>query len=164
MTINPEYLGRRLLERGFDNWFLYMFQAIEGHAFIVEPIHRGLFDYMNKLYKGEVTRLNINIPPRAGKTTMAKYLLVYALTVNPKANIIYTSFSQSLLTDIATSVHNILEHPIYKSMYPTNTIIHIPTVQARIRAIVFRMKNLQVAKKELFFLLLGSFKRNTSVF
>lgn len=120
MTINPEYLGRRLLERGFDNWFLYMFQAIEGHAFIVEPIHKGLFDYMNKLYKGELTRLNINIPPRAGKTTMAKYLLVYALTVNPRANIIYTSFSQSLLTDIATSVHNILEHPIYKSMYPTN--------------------------------------------
>ncbi|MBQ2319177.1 MAG: phage terminase large subunit [Clostridia bacterium] len=119
-NLNHEYIGNLLVKQGFEKWFRYMFRVIEGQPFIVEPIHEGLFEYMDKLYKGEVTRLNINIPPRAGKTTMAKYLLVYALTVNPKANIIYTSFSQSLLTDIATSVHNILEHPIYKSMYPTN--------------------------------------------
>lgn len=120
-NLNNEYIGNLLLKQGFERWFRYMFRVIEGHAFIVEPIHEGLFDYMNKIYSGEVKRLNINVPPRAGKTTMAKYLLCYALTVNPRANIIYTSFSQSLLTDIAASVHNILEHPIYKSMYPSNT-------------------------------------------
>lgn len=117
--MNNEYIGHRLIKRGFEVWFRYMFRVIEGKPFVIEPIHTGLLDYFNKIYSGEVRRLNVNVPPRAGKTTLAKYLLVYALTVNPRANIIYTSFSQSLLTDIAASVRNILEHPIYKAMYPS---------------------------------------------
>ena len=116
--LDTEYIGARLLERGFEVWFRYMFRTIEGKDFIIEPIHKGLFDYFDKITKGQITRLNVNVPPRAGKTTLAKYLLVYALTVNPQANIIYTSFSQSLLTDIAMTVRDILEHPIYKAMYP----------------------------------------------
>lgn len=116
--MNNEYIGKRLLDRGFEVWFRYMFRVIEGQPFIIENLHRGLFDCFDSLYKLETIRLNINVPPRSGKTTLAKYLLVYTLTRNPKSNIIYTSFSQSLLTDIATSVRNILEHPIYKVMYP----------------------------------------------
>jgi len=118
MNIDPQYLGHRLIQRGFDIWFRYLFKAIEQTDFIVEPIHEGLFDYFNKVYDGTISRLNVNVPPRAGKTTLAKYLLVYALTINPKSNIIYTSYSQSLLTDIALSVRDILEHPVYKAMYP----------------------------------------------
>ena len=117
--MNNEYIGKCLIDEGFEVWFRYLFRVIEGKPFVIEPIHTGLLDYFNKIYTGEVTRLNVNVPPRAGKTTLAKYLLVYALTVNPRANIIYTSFSQSLLTDIAASVRNILEHPIYKAMYPS---------------------------------------------
>ena len=117
VNLDTEYIGRRLIERGFEVWFRYMFRAIEGKDFIIEPIHVGLFDYIDRLYSGKTTRLNINVPPRSGKTTLALYLLVFALTVNPKSNIIYTSFSQSLLTDIATKVRGILEHPVYKAMY-----------------------------------------------
>ena len=119
--MNNEYLGRCLLDEGFEVWFRYMFRVIEGRPFIVEPIHQGLFEHFNKIYAGELTRLNVNVPPRTGKTTLAKYLLVFSLTVNPKSNIIYTSFSQSLLADIALSVRNILEHPIYKAMYSSYT-------------------------------------------
>lgn len=117
--LNNEYIGRRLLERGFETWFKYLFRVIEGTPFICEPIHNGLFDYFDKIYKKQVTRLNINVPPRSGKTTLVKYFLVFCLTKNPKSNIIYTSYSQSLLSDVAMSIRNILEHPIYKVMYPT---------------------------------------------
>ena len=120
MELKPEYIGKRLLDKGFKIWFLYMFKAIEKRPFIVEPIHKGLFDYIDRVFKGETTRLNINVPPRAGKTTLAKYMVVYSLTKNPRSNIIYTSFSQSLLTDIANSVSNILENPVYKVMFPSN--------------------------------------------
>lgn len=119
-NLRSEYIGYRLLERGFDVWFRYLFKAIENRPFIVEEIHTGLFDCIDKVINGKTTRLNINIPPRAGKTTLANYLLVYAITVNPKSNIIYTSYSQSLLTDIALKVKDILEHPIYKVLYPSN--------------------------------------------
>lgn len=120
MENDVQYIGYRLLKRGFETWFRYLFRATEQTDFIKEAIHESLFDYIEKVYKQEITRLNINIPPRAGKTTLATYLLVYALTVNPKANVIYTSYSQSLLTDIALRVRDILEHPVYKAMYSSN--------------------------------------------
>lgn len=117
--MNNEYLGQLLIKQGFEKWFRYLFRVLEGKPFVIEPIHNGLFEYFDKIYKSEITRLNINVPPRAGKTTLATYLLVFALTVNPKPNIIYTSFSQSLLNDVAARVRDILEHPIYKAMYPS---------------------------------------------
>lgn len=117
--MNNEYLGQLLIKQGFEKWFRYLFRVLEGKPFVIEPIHNGLFEYFDKIYKSEITRLNINVPPRAGKTTLATYLLVFALTVNPKSNIIYTSFSQSLLNDVAARVRDILEHPIYKAMYPS---------------------------------------------
>lgn len=120
--MNNEFLGKRLIDRGFSVWFRYMFRVIEGTPFVLEEIHKGLFNCFDDLYNQKTTRLNINVPPRSGKTTLAKYFLVYILTKNPKSNIIYTSFSQSLLTDIATAVRNILENPIYKSLYPSSMV------------------------------------------
>ena len=121
--IDTEYLGHRLLERGFADWFRYMFRVIEGIPFTVDPIHPDLFEYCQKVYNLEVLRLNLNLPPRSAKSTLMAYLLVFAITNNPKCNIIYTSYSQALLGDISTRVMNILESPIYKAMYPHKAII-----------------------------------------
>lgn len=121
--IKPSAIGTVLIESGFKVWFLYMFKLIEGRPFILEPIHNELFEYYEAIYKGQKTRCNINIPPRAGKTTMQQYFTVFCLTVNPKSNIIYTSYSQTLLTDISNKVASILEHPAYKAMYPQKIII-----------------------------------------
>lgn len=121
--IDREYLGVRLIEHGFKDWFLCLFKLIEGRPFILEPIHNDLFEYYEAVYSGEKTRCNINIPPRAGKTTMQVYFTAFCLTVNPKSNIIYTSYSQSLLTDVSNKVAQILEHPVYKAMYPQQIVI-----------------------------------------
>jgi len=114
---HPQYLGKVLLSKGFRVWFKYMFYVIEGIKFIEEQIHADLFSEFDKIYSLEVTRDNVNIPPRSGKTTMAKYFLAYCWAKNPKSNFIYTSYSQSLLADIARSFVDILEHPIFKAMY-----------------------------------------------
>ena len=116
--INPEYLGFQLLQSGFKTWFLYMFKLIEGRPFIVEPIHNELFEYYQDVFDGKLWRCNINIPPRAGKTTLQEYFTCFCITNNPKSNIIYTSYSQTLLAEISSKVASILEHPAYKAMYP----------------------------------------------
>lgn len=118
MQINhPKYFGQLLLNKGFRVWFKYMFYIVEGMKFIEEELHGDLFEQFEKIYNLIDTRININIPPRSGKTSMAKYFLAYCWAKNPKSNFIYTSFSQSLLSDIARSLVDILEHPVYKSMY-----------------------------------------------
>ncbi len=117
-----EYLGQELLKEGFEVWFRYMFRVVEQRDFIVEPIHPDLFKTFDDIVKGKSIRQNINIPPRSAKTTLAKYLIAYALTINPKCNFIYTSYSQDLLKQIGLELAIILEHPIYKALYPQNNI------------------------------------------
>lgn len=120
IDIDRKKLGQILLQRGFRDWFLYMFKAITGNQFTIEPMHEELFKSFQDIFDGQKKRTNINLPPRAGKTTIAKYFVVYTLTVNPKSQIIYTSYSQSLLATISEEIANILEHEIYKALYPQN--------------------------------------------
>lgn len=117
MGIDVKYLGYELLRGGFRNWFLYLFRVVNGTPFIVQPLHDKLFACVQDVIDGKTTRLNINLCPRSGKTTINIWLVVYALTYNPKSQIIYTSFNQDLLTQIAQQVASIMNHPVYQAMY-----------------------------------------------
>ena len=50
-------------------------------------------------------------------TTMSTWLVVYCLLMNPKSNIIYTSYSQELLKQISNEVASIMQHPIFLAMF-----------------------------------------------
>lgn len=121
--INSEYLGQRLLKRGFSDWMRYVFRIVEGRPFVVEPIHADLFTVMEDIFTGKELRVNINVPPRSAKTTLAKYFIAFCWTINPKMNFIYTSYSESLLANISKELMTILEHPAYKAMYPQSRAI-----------------------------------------
>ena len=120
MELDKGYIGQVLLNRGFRDWFLYMFRLTKGMSFTVEPIHERLFEEFQAIYDLKDIRVNLNEPPRSGKTTLAEYFLIYSITKNPRCNFIYTSYSQSLLGQIANDIISILEHPAYKQMYPSN--------------------------------------------
>lgn len=122
-NLSPEFIGQVLLQRGFKDWFLYLFKTIEGSKFIIDKIHSDMFDFFQSIIDGKNNRSVLSLPPRAGKTTLAKYFLIYGLTINPKSNFIYCSYSQSLLNSIAQEIQSILEHPIYKAIYPNNRFI-----------------------------------------
>lgn len=126
--IDKEYLGYVLLRQDFKTWFLYMFRILEGKPFIVEPIHDEVFELFQNIFEGNQNRVNLNVPPRAGKTTLCKYGVLYTLTKNPRSKIIYTSFNQGLLADISKEVAAMMEHPIYKAMYPQR--IHLDAIEA----------------------------------
>lgn len=120
---NPPYFGKLLHKKGFKTWALYMFKQIENRKFIVEDIHEDLFQEFQQIYENKKNRENINVPPRSGKTTLAKYFIAYALANNPKCNFIYTSYSQELLSNISSELAAILENSIYKAMYESSSQI-----------------------------------------
>lgn len=121
--MDSRYIGQELLNEGFETWMRYVFKVVEGRPFIVEPIHTDLFQTMTDIFEQKKQRININVPPRSAKTTLAKYFIAYAWTLNPKMNFIYTSYSESLLANISKELMTILEHPAYKAMYPQNRVI-----------------------------------------
>ena len=115
--IDKGYLGQVLLDRGFRDWFLYMFRVVEGTTFDLDPVHEQMLAEFQSLLDGKETRANSNCPPRTAKTTFAKYLVAYGITWNPRAHFIYTSYSQDLLGQIAQEIAGILQHPAYIAMY-----------------------------------------------
>lgn len=117
MIEDKRYLGHEILERGFRQWFLYLFKAINGTEWKELPIHKRMFRQIKNIIDGKTIRLCMNLCPRSGKTTLATWLVVYALTINPKSQIIYTSFNQDLLNQIAQQVAAIMQHPIYQALY-----------------------------------------------
>lgn len=117
MIEDRRYLGQKLLERGFRQWFLYLFKAINGTEWKELPIHKKMFKKIKNIIDGDIIRLCMNLCPRTGKTTLATWLVVYALTINPKSQIIYTSFNQDLLNQIAQQVAAIMSHPIYQALF-----------------------------------------------
>ena len=121
MELQPEYIGQTLLRLGFEAFFRYLFRVIEGRPFIMEPIHPDLFNVFEDIYNLKRLRQTINIFPRSSKTTLCKYFIVYSWCKNPKCNFIYTSYSQSLLNDIARDIQNIMEHPAFKAMFPVKS-------------------------------------------
>jgi predicted phage terminase large subunit-like protein len=123
MELQPEYIGQTLLKLGFEAFFRYLFRVIEGRPFIMEPIHPDLFNVFEDIYNLKRLRQTINIFPRSSKTTLCKYFIVYSWCKNPKCNFIYTSYSQSLLNDIARDIQNIMEHPAFKAMFPVKATV-----------------------------------------
>lgn len=121
----PQLIGQRLLKRGFRDWFLYMFKVCENRPFVVEPIHQDLFDIFDDIYAQRAIRQVINLPPRSAKTTLSKYFIVYTMTIDPRCNWIYTSYSQSLLNTISSEIAQIFENPIYKAMYPNQQYLEM---------------------------------------
>lgn len=116
--LDPEYIGKLLLDRGFVDWFIYMFRVIENRPFIIEPLHANLLETYQNIYEKKVLRQIINLPPRSAKTTLNSYFVCFGFTQNKKCEFIYTSYSQELLCEISTKITTILEHPVYKAMYP----------------------------------------------
>lgn len=123
MIEDKRFLGQEILKRGFRQWFLYLFKAINGTEWKELPIHKKMFRKIKQIINGEVIRLCMNLCPRSGKTTLATWLVVYALTINPKSQIIYTSFNQDLLNQIAQQVAAIMTHPIYQALYSSGISI-----------------------------------------
>lgn len=118
VDFDKEYLGQLLLQQGYGVWLRYMFRLMNGVPFDVEPTHQDLFNQVQGIIDGVNARININLPPRVGKTTVVGvYLVVFALTICPRAQIIYTSFNQDLLSNIAAQVASIMQNPAYKAMY-----------------------------------------------
>ncbi len=74
----------------------YLFKENTGSKFEVAEFHKELAMTLEKVAKGEITRLIINIPPRYGKTEIAvKMFIAWSLAKIQKQNL-YIYLTQML--------------------------------------------------------------------
>ena len=96
----------------------YIFKENSGTRFEVAKFHIALANTLEKVNKGDIKRLIINIPPRYGKTELAvKMYISWTLANNPKARFIHLSYSDALALDNSSLTREYIQSDSYQRLW-----------------------------------------------
>lgn len=96
----------------------YFFKIRYGRKFIVNKHHEIISEALNRVMRGELKRLIINIAPRYSKTELVVVnFIANALGINPSAKFIHLSYSDDLALENSEAIRDIVQLNEYKSIY-----------------------------------------------
>lgn len=113
-----EYLKGSLLR--FIQYFYYL--RYKRH-FIIHPTISRESHYiqicraLTKVFKGEIKRLIINIPPGHGKSEIMINFIAWTLAHCPESQYLYISYSKALATKHTSAIRHIIELPEYQQIF-----------------------------------------------
>ena len=88
-------------------------------TFIAGRHHAKMADAFERVAKGEIKRLIINMPPRHTKSEFASYLLpAWFLGKFPNKKIIQTSHTAELAVGFGRKVRNLVDQEVYSKIFP----------------------------------------------
>tara|TARA_R100000700_G_scaffold39988_2_gene54262 strand:- start:2867 stop:4330 length:1464 start_codon:yes stop_codon:yes gene_type:complete len=91
--------------------------------FIEGAHHRVIAEKLEKVAKGEIKRLIINMPPRHSKSEFASYLMpAWFLGKNPRLKIIQATHNTELAVRFGRKVRDLIADPQYKDIFPTTNL------------------------------------------
>lgn len=98
----------------------YFFKKKFGRKFVVSHHHEQICNALERVLRGELKRLIINIAPRYGKTELGvKNFIAHALSINPSAKFIHLSYSDDLALDNSEEIRDLLLEDFYQEIYPS---------------------------------------------
>lgn len=122
MSINENELIKYKVLNDTLFYTRYFFKHQYNRKFIISWHLKLICQYIDKVFKGETTRLIINMPPRYGKTELVvKSLMSKGLALNPEAKFIHTSYSEKLALDNSETVRNIVKSEEYQKLFNIKT-------------------------------------------
>jgi predicted phage terminase large subunit-like protein len=88
-------------------------------AFIEGPHHRIIGDVFDRVARGELKRVIINIPPRHGKSELASYHLpAFLLGQDPTRKIITATHTQEFSVRFGRKVRNLVNSTDFRKIFP----------------------------------------------
>lgn len=95
------------------------FKEKEGQPFSVAEFHRLICNVLDQVFRGDIKRLIINIPPGYGKTELAVVnFIARGFAINPRARFIHASYAEPLALDNSTKVKDVISLPGYQTHWP----------------------------------------------
>jgi len=92
-------------------------------SFIDGAHHKRMAQAFEKVARGEIKRLIINMPPRHTKSEFASYLLpAWFLGNFPGKKVIQTSHTAELAVGFGRKVRNLVDSDLYKSIFPDTAL------------------------------------------
>jgi len=106
------------VERCHESFIFFVSQMWDG--FISGKHHQIMADAFERVAKGELRRLIINMPPRHTKSEFASYLLpAWFLGIHPGKKIIQTAHTAELAVGFGRKVRNLVQSPVYEKVFDT---------------------------------------------
>ncbi len=107
------------LEEDLKKFLKWMFREIKREEFLENWHHDSICDALMKVYRGEITYLLINLPPRYSKTEIViKAFVSWCLARNPKCKFLHLSYSDDLALDNSSAIKEIVTSDEYQSRWP----------------------------------------------
>lgn len=85
--------------------------------------HKLVCDALMRIYRGEITRLIINMPPRYSKTELAVVnFIAWCLGKVPDAEFIHPSYASPLAANNSDNVRTVVQHEEYRRIFPNTRL------------------------------------------
>lgn len=108
----------QLMLKSFKKYIAELFEHVNKTPFIFGEHHLLIIDALEKVLRGETTKLIINIAPRYGKTSLAVHQFIsYGFALNPESKFIHLSYSGSLTMDNSMAVKDIVNSDYYSKVF-----------------------------------------------
>ena len=106
-----------LREKAQDYFMPFAHHVYEN--FIEGRHHRIIAEKLERVARGELKRLIINMPPRHSKSEFASFLMpAWFLGRNPKLKIIQATHNTELAVRFGRKVRDLIDDPAYKEIFP----------------------------------------------
>jgi predicted phage terminase large subunit-like protein len=125
----PEEVAREILalqqhqvklhvrEKAKDQFMPFVHHVYDG--FIEGTHHRIIAEKLERVARGELKRLIVNMPPRHSKSEFASYLMpAWFLGRNPKLKIIQATHNTELAVRFGRKVRDLIATPDYRIVFP----------------------------------------------
>lgn len=87
-------------------------------AYILQPFHRKIIDVLEKVEKGEIKRLMINVPPQHWKSSLSSvWYAGWSIGRNQYQNIALWSYSAELSEGFSRKTRELIRSPQYKAVF-----------------------------------------------
>lgn len=97
----------------------YFFYEKMKKKFVVNSHHELICNALDRVIRGDVTKLMINLPPRYSKTEIVvKNFIAKGLALNPQSKFIHLSYSDDLACDNSEEVRELVKSEAYQQLYP----------------------------------------------
>ena len=117
LRLLEQYKGARDRERCQNGFLHYVKKMWPG--FIAGRHHKLMADKFERIARGELRRVIINMPPRHTKSEFASYLLPsWFLGRSPDKKVIQTSHTAELAVGFGRKVRNLVGSDVYKDVFP----------------------------------------------
>ncbi|MBS9718527.1 phage terminase large subunit [Pseudohalocynthiibacter aestuariivivens] len=123
MTVNHDRLAllNALLRRDLSSFIARAFATVDpGSPFLHNWHIDAIACQLDRVARGEITRLIITMPPRSLKSIAASVAFpAWLLGQNPRMRILAVSYAEGLSEKLALDCMKVLEAPWYRACFPT---------------------------------------------